>query len=389
MKKLGIFSFFSGSGFLDLGFEKAGFEILFVNEIHKPFLDAYIHSRTKLNISPPCFQYSNESVDNFVYGHLSPVLSAYMKNAREKFDLLGFIGGPPCPDFSVGGKNHGKDGENGRLTKTYIDGIIKFKPDFFIFENVKGLLRTKKHREFYDDIKKQLIKNNYALTDRLINSIEYGVPQDRERIILFGVNKSLISDTNNTDLDGKFNWHEQMLHDKHHVLREISWPKKTPFQADSVISLPSHLKEYEKITIEHWFKKNDVLSHPNAKHYFTPRAALSKFQTIDEGDDTKKSFKRLHRWRYSPTAAYGNNEVHIHPYFCRRISAAEALAIQSLPKEFELPNEMSLTNMFKTIGNGVPYLLSLGLAKTTWNYLTKCTINSKLSEKHVEHQHYN
>ena len=70
------------------------------------------------------------------------------------------------------------------------------------------------------------------------------------------------------------------------------------------------------------------------------------------------------RWRYSPTAAYGNNEVHIHPYKPRRISAAEALAIQSLPAGFVLPPDMSLTNMFKTIGNGVPYLAARGIAKT-------------------------
>ena len=92
-------------------------------------------------------------------------------------------------------------------------------------------------------------------------------------------------------------------------------------------------------------------------------------KSIDEGDVSKKSYKRLHRWRYSPTAAYGNNEVHLHPYKVRRISASEALAIQSLPKEFDLPPEMSLSDMFKTIGNGVPYLLSKALADTIRDYL--------------------
>jgi len=91
---------------------------------------------------------------------------------------------------------------------------------------------------------------------------------------------------------------------------------------------------------------------------------------LDEGDDSKKSYKRLHRWRYSPTAAYGNNEVHIHPYLPRRISVAEALAIQSLPKEFELPATMTLTNMFKTVGNGVPFLASRGIALTILDFLT-------------------
>ena len=90
---------------------------------------------------------------------------------------------------------------------------------------------------------------------------------------------------------------------------------------------------------------------------------------IDEGDDSKKSYKRLHRWRYSPTVAYGNNEVHLHPYKVRRLSAAEALALQTLPKELALPDDMTLTNKFKTIGNGVPYLLSSGIAKTIRDYL--------------------
>ncbi|MCR4811877.1 MAG: DNA cytosine methyltransferase, partial [Bacteroidales bacterium] len=71
----------------------------------------------------------------------------------------------------------------------------------------------------------------------------------------------------------------------------------------------------------------------------------------------------------SPTAAYGNNEVHIHPYKPRRISVAEALAIQSLPKEYELPPSTSLSDAFKTIGNGVPFLLANSIAKSIADYL--------------------
>lgn len=103
--------------------------------------------------------------------------------------------------------------------------------------------------------------------------------------------------------------------------------------------------------------------------YFQPRAGIARFTTKDEGDDLKKCYKRLHRWRYSPTAAYGNNEVHIHPYKPRRISVAEALAIQSLPKEYELPMNVSLTDAFKTIGNGVPYVLAKGVASSIADYI--------------------
>ena len=95
-------------------------------------------------------------------------------------------------------------------------------------------------------------------------------------------------------------------------------------------------------------------------------------QQIEEGDDSGKSYKRLHRWRYSPTAAYGNNEVHLHPFHARRISVAEALAIQSLPKEFEMPSDVSLTSKFKMVGNGVPYLAASGIAKSIFEFINEC-----------------
>jgi DNA (cytosine-5)-methyltransferase 1 len=70
-----------------------------------------------------------------------------------------------------------------------------------------------------------------------------------------------------------------------------------------------------------------------------------------------------------PYGLYGNNEVHLHPYKVRRLSAAEALAIQSLPKDFVVPDYLSLSNMFKMIGNGVPYLASKALALTIADFL--------------------
>jgi len=112
--------------------------------------------------------------------------------------------------------------------------------------------------------------------------------------------------------------------------------------------------------------------------YFKPKAGLKKFKVIQEGDDKKKSYKRLHRWRYSPTAAYGNNEVHLHPYKTRRISVAEALALQSLPKNFIIPANTTLTNAFKAIGNGVPFLAAKGLAITILNFITSLVPDFKL-----------
>ncbi len=381
---IGIYSFFSGSGFLDLGFEMTeGFRIDFVNELHSPFLEAYKYSRKKLNILSPTFGYDNSDIQEFIFNNK---LDDYLPDSRMNHELIGFIGGPPCPDFSVGGKNKGKDGENGKLSKTYIDLICEYKPDFFLFENVKGLYRTEKHRKFFENLKKQLRDNDYVLTERLINAIEYGTPQDRDRIILIGFKPTVfdflnIEITSEEKLQDSFNWGKHTSNKREKVF-SFNWPTTSIFEEDKYLDKPSDIPI--ELTVQYWFEKNDVYKHPNADHCFNPKS--DKFHYILEGDDSKKSYKRLHRWRYSPTVAYGNNEVHLHPYKARRISASEALSLQSLPKEFELPPKMTLTDMFKTIGNGVPYLAGKGLANTIMDFLNK-NKNGKANGKQYSKLH--
>jgi len=371
--KIGIFSFFAGAGFLDLGFETTkGFETLFVNEYHKPFMDIYKSTRKGLGINEPIFGHNTDDICTFLNKAKTAELKKNIKKSRQTHSLIGFIGGPPCPDFSVGGKNKGIEGENGKLSATYIELIVRNQPDFFLFENVKGLYRTKKHRAFFDQVKLKLISNGYYLTENLINAIDYGAPQDRERIILIGFRKNVLRDLgiefNGSPIIESFNWSAKTIYNSKEVFSK-NWPKQEPFIENSFKQIPSGIDE--KLTVQYWFEQNDVENHPNSNDFFQPRAGLSKFLVIQEGDDLKKSYKRLHRWRYSPTAAYGNNEVHLHPYKPRRISVAEALAIQSLPKQFIIPEHISLSNMFKTVGNGVPYLAAKGLAETVSVFIEK------------------
>jgi DNA (cytosine-5)-methyltransferase 1 len=150
-------------------------------------------------------------------------------------------------------------------------------------------------------------------------------------------------------------------------MTRLPWPKQREFQPELIESQPAETGFPLELTVEHWFRKNDVLNHPNGAMHFVPKS--DRITQVPEGSTKAKSFKRLHRWRYSPTAAYGNNEVHLHPYLPRRITVAEALAIQSLPREYELPTDMPLSKCFKTIGNGVPFLAALGLAKTISRFL--------------------
>lgn len=362
---MNIFSFFSGSGFLDLGFEQSNFSIKFVNEFLSTFMDAYKYSREHMHLEKPEFGYQNTDINVFLNDRKNELKDFVVNSQKES--LTGFIGGPPCPDFSIAGKNKGRDGDNGKLSLSYINIILECTPDFFLFENVKGLWRTARHRQYFEELKHMLHNTGYCTTEKLVNALEFGVPQDRERILLFGIKSNLLlknQTDGNTILD--FPWNAHIIYSIEDI-NNCDWLDTTPFKENSDFPQPQNI--IPELTVQHWFDKNDVLNHPNGAEFFTPKAGLQKMLTIAEGDVSKKCYKRLHRWRYSPTAAYGNNEVHLHPYKARRLSVAETLAIQSLPQEFCLPPEMTLSAKFKTVGNGVPYLLAKGIAETIKDYL--------------------
>jgi len=368
---IGIFSLFAGIGFLDLGFEMNDVTIDFVNELDPSLLAGYKHSREKLRLPPPQFGYYEGDMNNLLKKD-EGLFSDLVIKAKSKHRYVGFIGGSPCPDFSVAGKNRGSQGKNGKLTKSFARLICEHQPDFFLFENVKGLWRTAKHRRYFEKLKKRFSEAGYVLTENLINSIEYGVPQYRERIILLGFRNDLVKDLGyefNLETmqlsNNAFPWDQKIKFQKEKSLKR-PWPKVNPFNTIKDTSPPEGI--IKELTVEYWFNKNSVETHPNAKHFFTPKS-LTRFESVEEGDVSKKSFKRLHRWRFSPTACYGNNEVHLHPYKTRRISVAEALAIQSLPRKFSLPESMTLSQMFKAVGNGVPFLASHGLASSIRDFL--------------------
>ena len=159
-----IFSFFSGSGFLDLGFEMSGFSIDLVNEYSRAFIHAYQYSRQRMGMAEPKYGYQNVDVNEYLTFRADE-LSQYIADERAAGNLVGFIGGPPCPDFSVAGKQRGREGDNGRLSLSYIRLIIDQHPDFFLFENVKGLYRTNKHRAFFEELKNKFKNADYYLTE--------------------------------------------------------------------------------------------------------------------------------------------------------------------------------------------------------------------------------
>lgn len=347
-----VISYFSGGGFLDLGFELENFEIIWSNEISTDISKIY-SSGLSSTLKKAKQISSNESIETI---NLSSLKKNIIKNIKS--ELWGVIGGPPCPDFSVGGKNKGKDGDRGKLSQIYINHICSLKPSFFIFENVKGLITTKKHKEFFDELVKQLEENGYATDYKLLNALDYGVPQDRERIILLGIRKGLYKSLFSKKYSCEKGWYP--------------WPEAKYPNAKDVYNwneldnpnLPEELK------VGSYIMNQEELSHlANSNEFFTPKSP--KFGEIEEGDSSRKSFKRLHRNKYSPTVAYGNNEVHLHPTLHRRLSVREALRLQTVPDSYIINGDITLSTKFKVIGNGVPVKLSRAIAKSMMSLLLK------------------
>ena len=136
---------------------------------------------------------------------------------------------------------------------------------------------------------------------------------------------------------------------------KYNWGKQVPFGKSLVKPQDVPLE----LCVESCLVPDNKISiTPNANEFFNLYVTETNLRAIDEGETNRPSFKRLHRFKYSPTTCYGNNEVHLHPYLHRRLSVREALRIQGVPDEYILPRELPLSKKFKMIGNGVPVPLA-------------------------------
>lgn len=385
--KIAVYSFFSCSGFLDLGFEKvegSPYELRMANEIDSHFRECYCYARKHMAkpISIPDDFIFENSIEDFIlrkglpkknkapiYERFNALLAADRACGR----LIGFIGGPPCPDFSIAGKNLGQKGDVGPLSSRYIRLILQEKPDFFLFENVKGLYSSSKHRAYFDYISAQL-NEEYLIDPQVVNALWYKVPQHRERLIMIGVKKSLVPHLN------KRLFHDALSWDSFQPFRMLvvhkKWPQAVPFTGNANAPWPTISPTGEKydyikeLTVKRCWEAGHVTEHPNHVNQTKPRpASIAKFGTIPEGNTSGKSYHRLNRFKYAFTAAYGHNEVPLHPWEPRRISVAEALATQSLPFDFSFPPSMGISALFKAVGNGVPFLMAKGLASMIYQFL--------------------
>lgn len=361
-----VLSFFTGGGFFDLGFKQAGFAICWTNENCLAFAEGYEHGMSAWLSS----QYKKQTAKAAISNTSSICDLTARKVLKEAFDsprpeVFGIIGGPPCPDFSNGGTHAGGNGINGKLTTNFVDMICGINPQFCVIENVPGLHRFHKHREFLQQKILQLQEKGYAVDYNILNALEFGVPQDRERLFVVGFKRHVAQIALGRELAvDERDWFPWPENEAFKGAKSLPWPKTSKFGKEPIKpdEIPIELTVYPAL-----FGNSDPEKVANGCEFFNPYSI--KFKQVKEGDVFRKSFKRLHRYRFSPTAWYGNQEVHLHPWKPRRLSVREALRIQSVPDEYVLPEAMSLSAKFKMVCNGVPCAMAFQLACAVQRFL--------------------
>jgi DNA (cytosine-5)-methyltransferase 1 len=339
---MNIVSFFAGAGGLDLGFQKAGFNVIWANEYDKEIWETYEknHPHTVLD---------KRSIVNI--------------HADEVPECDGIIGGPPCQSWSEAGAARGIEDSRGQLFYDFIRILSAKQPKFFLAENVSGMLISK-HSDALQGIK-DLFKNaglGYELSFEMLNAADYNVPQDRKRVFFIGIRK---------DLEFKY-----------------EFPKN----------------KFKKVTLEDCISdlKDNVLpakksNKTNGEECIVPNHEfmIGPFSTIF------MSRNRVRQWdEQSFTIQAGGRHAPIHPQapkmkfisqnvrvfetgkedLYRRLSVRECARIQTFPDDF-IFHYSNVPAGYKMIGNAVPVNLAKFLAQSIKDQLT---LNAK--QKKVKNQ---
>lgn len=332
---LNIASFFSGAGGLDLGFKQAGFDIIFANEFDKDIWATYEHNHPETTLDKRSITLINES---------------------DVPDCDVIIGGPPCQSWSEAGSRRGIEDKRGQLFFDFIRILEAKKPSFFLAENVSGMLAPR-HKDALENIKNTFLEAGYDLHFKLLNAADFGIAQDRKRVIFIGFRSDL-----NVD---------------------YSFPEPT--------QEPKHLEDIIK-DLEHNAVPALNKSKPN------PDVEIANHEYMTGGFSSMyMSRNRVRAWdEPSFTIQAGGRHAPIHPSApkmikleqdkfmfspkgeYRRLSVRECARIQSFPDNF-IFKYTDVNHGYKMIGNAVNVDFAQILAESILRVLKKSIAIKKAS----------
>lgn len=316
-----IVSLFSGAGGMDLGFRKAGFEIIWANEF-----DATIHETYERN--HPGTALNKNDIRTLGENDIP--------------DCEGIIGGPPCQSWSVIGNQKGLDDKRGMLFFEFIRVLKLKQPSFFVAENVKGILMHK-HRDDFNKIIKAFFNANYDVSTLLLNAADYGVPQHRQRVFIIGIRKHLnLNITPPEKLKYKKN-----LRDAIGDLKDTAIPAVNSFYTNGInCYFPNH--EYISSPFPEDYANSDKVKNWECNSH-TIRA--TGIYALPHPSCPHMSKNHINKYSFKI------DEQHL----CRRLSVRECARIQTFPDDFIFYYN-NLINGYKMVGNAVPVDLAFSLA---------------------------
>lgn len=362
-KKYKLIDLFAGCGGLSLGLEQAGFTPWFVNEIVEQFANTY--------------KFNHELSDEHYYIGDIAVLNEHLDEYENMLkDITLVCGGPPCQGFSMANRQRILDDPRNSLYKHYLIFLSKVRPEFFIMENVKGMMNKKD--EIIQNFKEYL-GEDYLFDYDVLKAQDYGVPQNRERFIMIG---------NRMGIQPK------------EIFEEIYRHKREPFVLrDALYGLP-HLEakkdkgqsgvedarsgftecdfEYPKTKFYYFINGNRVITKLyNHKNRYNNERDIEIFRRLPQGanslhesiadimpykrrnDIFKDKYFKLDETQICKTITSHMKfdcNMYIHPWEARGLSPREAARIQTFPDDFVFTGAQNM--WYAQVGNAVPVKLA-------------------------------
>lgn len=374
MKKYKLVDLFAGCGGLSLGLEQAGFTPWFVNEIVEHFANTY-----KVN-----HQLSDE---HYFIGDIAS-LNEHIDEYKELLtDVTLVCGGPPCQGFSMANRQRILDDPRNNLYKQYLIFLKHVRPQFFIMENVKGMMNKKD--EIVQNFKEYL-GEEYLYDYAVLKAQDFGVPQNRERFIMIG-NRMGISPN---EIFEEINKHKRapfVLRDALYGLPQLK-SKKGKGQT-GVEELSSGLTERDfsypqndfyrfingdKVITKLYNHKNRYNNERDIEIYSRlPQGANSLHESIADimpykrrNNIFKDKYFKLDESQICKTITSHMRfdcNMYIHPWEARGLSPREAARIQTFPDDFILTGSQNM--WYAQIGNAVPVKLAKAIGDAIMKFL--------------------
>jgi DNA (cytosine-5)-methyltransferase 1 len=358
-------SLFAGAGGCSLGFEQAGYEIIYASDINRSAVATY-----KQNF----FDTRCEEADIIKLDFHQLLQSLHINSG----DLDFLIGGPPCQGFSTAGMRFWDDPRNS-LLKQYVRALEIIRPKWFLMENVEGLL-TAKSGQYLFEAAKAFITLGYKIRVDKIYAHEYGVPQRRKRVFIIG---------------NRLGYEFDLPTPKNHITGTI-FRKADLTLSHAIAGLPAaslrlnELVEYDSEPLDDWERQIRSTTGQVSEHFVPDlnELQLTRIRALKPGQTMKhlpkhlqhESFKRRAYRRVmdgTPTEKRGGapsglkrliaNEPcltitgaatreFIHPTLDRPLTIRECARIQTFPDNFEFRG--TATQKIQQIGNAIPPMLA-------------------------------